>query len=101
MAAIVSFPGCCTAKIIVDFGQSRASEYGSETPTYESLRMQVKDRIEFVKRVYPGVPLITAITNSEQKIGNKVLRKLGFKGTKWLSKTQHPETKIKMWYYYL
>jgi len=45
-----------------------------------------------------GNAVVIAFTNNKQREGNKLLREVGFKRTKWMSKTHHPETKLRLWW---
>ena len=97
-----SFPYCCTAKVICNFGETHTSEGGSYHAEYERIKSEVERlmRNHLTGRFSPDA-ILTAITNNEQKVANKVLRELGWKSTKFVSKQAHPETKIKLWYYYV
>lgn len=99
-----SFPHCCTAKIIMDFGESAVAEGGNFEVDPEELEHKIVRKIEFYANedVFgETVALVTAITNTEQKTANKVLRKIGFKHSKWMDKKAHPETKIRLWWYHV
>lgn len=96
---IKDFPYCCTAKIIVDFGGTETSEGDiGEIPEDVLLAQFCKQAVYFGSRIGRSTAILTAITNNEQKVANDLLKKIGFKSSKWMSKEQHPETKIKLWY---
>ena len=50
----------------------------------------------YAKRIGNGI--ITCITNSEQKNANKALNIAGWRHSRWCSKSQHRETKIRLWF---
>lgn len=92
----VDFPACCTAVIMKDFGESGVAEGGDKLYTEKQIESYINKTIN-IQRKY-GKAMVVATTNSEQKVANKVLRKLGFKYSKWSSKNQHKNTKIRLWY---
>lgn len=93
---ILEFPHCCTAKILVDFGESTIAEGGDREVTYDEVLSFVKEQMSAWYNKYLAV--FTAITNSEQSVANKVLTDLEFEHSDWMSKTQHQETKIRLWW---
>jgi hypothetical protein len=93
---LLEFPHCCTAKLIVDFGESDVAEGGDREVTYGEVRNYVQGQVQsFYNR---QLAMIVATTNSQQTVANKVLEDLGFKHTKWMSKRQHPETRVRLWW---
>ena len=96
---IKEFPYCCTALIAADFGESMLAYGGDFVVDEKHLTKKFKENIEFYKNM--GKAMLVATTNNEQKTANKVLKSLGFRGSKWMSKKQHPETKVKLWYKHL
>ena len=88
------FPLCCTAKVICDFGGTRTSEGDWGATDEKKLRREIKDQLRWQSK---GTVLV-AITNSTQKVASKVLRELGFFHSKWMSKSQHRSTKIRLWW---
>ena len=80
----------------VKFGESVVAEGGHKIYTELQVENFIKKTID-VHRKY-GKAMVVVTTNSEQKIANKVLRKLGFNHSKWSSKKQHKDTKIRLWY---
>jgi len=89
-----NFPNCCTARIVYDFGGTRLSGMDTEPTNENVLKRQIKDEMRWSSRGR----LFVAITNSDQKTAAKVLRELGFSHSKWLSKAQHSETKMRLWW---
>ena len=98
----VIFPHCCTVEIIYDFGESELAEGGDYPQDEDILFTHIENAIRRHSgngRFNPGKATLLAITNNDQKITNKVLRKFGFKHSTWLSKDAHPESKIRIWWY--
>ncbi len=96
MAKIESFPSCCTARVLVDFGESEVADWGDHEVTTATMKSSIKRQIESWRSY--GIAMLTATTNNEQPTANKVLRDLGFKHSKWMSKDIHPETKVRLWW---
>ncbi len=94
------FPHCCTAKIIADFGESIVAEGGDRPVTLEEVTDYLKEKIDrYANGIFSGYAVLVAITNSDQKTASKALRQLGFKHSTWMQKKQHPDTKIRLWWY--
>ena len=91
---ITGFKGCCTAKICHDFGGTDLSE----GITGEISRERIRGWLTVKIVEHTGSNCLTVITNSEQKTANSVLLELGFKHSKWMSKMQHSESKIRLWW---
>ena len=92
----VNFPACCTAIIINNFGESAVAEGGNKKYTEEQIEKYIKETVDLHRQFGKALAVVT--TNSEQTVANKVLRKLKFKHSKWVSKKQHAETKVRIWY---
>jgi hypothetical protein len=95
MVGIKAFPFCCTARILCNFGESITSEGGAIEVDAGSMEKEVQAHIEHYRG---SIALLVATTNNQQKTAYKVLKKLGFKSTKWISKNTHGDTKVKMWW---
>lgn len=91
-----SFPMCCTATIIYDFGQTRLSAGRTAPRSEDSIRSFIQERMGGYAT--GSGRLFVAITNSDQKTAAKVLRELGFSHSKWMSKIQHSRTKMRLWW---
>ncbi len=89
-----SFPGCCTARVLRDFGGTPLSSGCKGKIENKEIRGWLEDRIRRSK----GTNCLVVMTNSHQKNVNKILKELGFKHSDWMSKDQHPEAKIKLWW---
>jgi len=94
---ILDFPFCCTGKILVDFGGTHISEGKKFTIPPEKIKREV---ISFLnnQKAYSMHAFVCATTNSEQKEANFVLKELKFHCSRWMSKNQHPETKVRIWW---
>ena len=92
----LNMPHCCTAKVIVDFGESSVAEGGAHPITEEEISDYIKSSIKAYHKA--GYATLIAITNDEQKTANEVLRKQGFKYSKWMKKRIHKETKMRLWW---
>ena len=100
---VTNFPYCCTARIIYDFGESNLAEGGD----YDQDPVKLKEYIEDTVSKYdgsrgyfsPAIGALIAITNNQQKVTNRVLRKMGFDHSTWITKKDHPESKIRIWWY--
>lgn len=92
----LEFPHCCTAKLMVDFGESIYAEGGDQEYSLKQVEKFIKG--EFTNWYNNSLAFFTVVTNSDQKIANKALRNLKFKHSKWMSKTAHPETKVRLWW---
>ena len=92
------FPNCCTAEILFNFGETKTNgcDIGGSEVCEESLEKLLRERINWA-----GVTgnMLVAITNNQQKTMSKLFRKHGFRSSKWAAKQNHPETKIKLWYF--
>lgn len=90
---ITSYDGCCNAYILYDFGGTALSA------GYRGDRDIGVMRVELARLIRDyGRKMLTAITNDDQKVANALLRELGFRHSPWMSKRQHPETKVRLWW---
>lgn len=88
-----TFPMCCVAKVVVDFGGTELTSGKSSPNTTKKLERMLHGII-----ATEGDNLLVATTNNQQKAANEALTNLGFKHTKWMPKKKHPETKLRMWW---
>jgi hypothetical protein len=103
---VVEFEGCCTAKIVTGFGQTETAEYEyrpTDNPYLEAGELPVnaiegKLRSLERRRRARGDAVLTAITNNEQVNANEALLNQGWQHSGWMSKTQHPNTKVRLWF---
>ena len=91
-----SFPHCCTAKVITDFGESNIAEGGNRSVTYEEIKTYIETQLKSYYTQH--LAMFVIITNSEQVTANKVLLDMKFGHSPWMEKGQHPETKVRLWW---
>lgn len=94
---VYDFEGCCTAGIVVGFGQTNTAEYGRHAE-YTVTEIIAELTREEVLHKDLGYGILTCTTNNEQKNANKALKIAGWKHSRWCSKGSHPETKIRLWF---
>jgi len=98
---IDSIASCCTAKILSYFQTGPAVGPEDMYPgrdigrTKEDLLREMREHKE------AGQAMFIAFTNDQQKDANKLLKEVGFKSTKWATKTQHANTRLKLWWFAL
>lgn len=96
-----NFPGCCTAQVLVGFGQSdtAAWNYRPDRPyTEETFYKEARELLEIAGRVNKAT--VIAITNSDQTIAMKVLPKLGFVLVQQeIGKRQHEDKTLNTYVY--
>jgi hypothetical protein len=95
----LEFPGCCTAKVLTGFGETNTAEF-----EYRPSLRQDRDDIELqlvlhcaeLKEI--GMGIATAMTNSDQVEANAALEAHGWESSKWCTKGQHSDRKLKLWF---
>lgn len=87
------FPYCCTAKVLCDFP---VDDDFADNEDVKGIDDWIRRNVHYC--VHDGVGLITATTTNQQKIVRLLLKKHGFKSTKYFSKDMHEETRLKLWY---
>jgi hypothetical protein len=90
------FPSCCTGRIISSFGGSRTNPDRTNA-TKEGIIESLRDLIDKTRE--SGGAFVSCTTNNQQKDANEALKEVGFKPSKWMSKTAHPETKVRLWHF--
>jgi hypothetical protein len=89
---------CCTAKLLCGFGATTAAlnpEDYDGRDIGEGKQALLKALLDMKQG---GNAVVIAFTNNKQHKGNKLLREVGFKKTKWMKKSWHPETKLRLWW---
>ena len=94
MLKVKDFPMCCTSKVLCDFGGTSVAD------GYVGAHVKTKDlEKEILRAIWDyGHHCLTAFTNDQQKKANKLLLKHGFQHSVWMSKSQHRNTKIRLWW---
>lgn len=98
---LVHFPGCCTAQVLVGFGQSDTAALGYRPHreyTEETFYNEAKRLLEQAGR--HNYATVIAITNSDQTTAMKVLPKLGFVLVQQeIGKRQHEDKTLNTYVY--
>ena len=95
MPELVEFPHCCTAKIMVDFGESFAAEGGYYKLSLEEMEVAIRAELVLLSS---NIGMVTVTTNDAQKTANTTLLKLGFEHSPWIYKNAHINTRIRLWW---
>lgn len=102
----VTFPQCCTANILIGMGASPTAGYeamrasGSNGTTDAEMASQFIRQMDYAKRL--GLATLVVTLNSDQTQANRVLesmRKLGWRSSNWMTKRNHKETQLRIWYF--
>lgn len=93
---IRDFPYCCTGVVMARLGESVAADGGDFPQDIHRLEGAIIREIDNMRR--SGLAFISVTTNSQQPTANEVLKRLGFKYSKWMSKKIHPETRVRLWW---
>lgn len=96
---IKSYPNCCTAKVVVGFGQTETADYGIRPENNELSVEEIKASLGKTLNRMHGMAVVSCITNDQQVNANQALEECGFLSSDWMSKQQHPETKVKLWWF--
>lgn len=98
-----SFPSCCTAGVLVGMGRTSVGDGESQihSPNRADIDLVVAQELRRQMRweLAEGHAMLTAVVNSDQKQVLRVALKMGWKASKWMSKRQHQETKVKIIYW--
>lgn len=88
------FPGCCTARVVYDFGGTMTSAFNTGGVTKARIKAYLRLRIKSAK----GIECLIATTNDDQTEANQALEEMGFNCSDWMHKKRHSETKLKLWW---
>jgi len=88
---IVEMLGCCTAKVLVDFGQEGNSMYG-RGGDYNVDQKELNKLLSFWKRY--GIAYIIATLTESQTKGIQLLKDNGFEHTPFIEKPRHEDSKV-------
>lgn len=88
---IVDMPGCCTAKVLVHFGQERNSVYGMDGE--ENVNQKELNRLLTYYKRY-GIAYIIATLTENQTKGIQLLKDNGFEHTEFIEKPRHEDSKV-------
>ena len=102
----VSFPQCCTANILIGMGNSPTTGFDAvqasrnNGTTDADMAKQFIQKMDNAKR--HGLATLVVTLNSDQTQANRVLesmRKLGWRSSNWMTKRNHKETQLRIWYF--
>lgn len=88
---IVDMPGCCTAKVLADFGQERNSMYGWHGDENVNQK-KLNELLTYYKRY--GIAYIIATLTENQTKGIQLLKDNGFEHTEFVEKPRHEDSKV-------
>lgn len=101
MLKVKNFPHCCTAKILSGFGQTgtapEALDHKFVNPTVSQIKSDLGIQLNAAKDM--GHAVITVIVNDEQVNACQALKETGFLSSDWMSKKNHPDTKVMLWWF--
>jgi hypothetical protein len=89
-----SFPNCCTATVLYDFGGTALSAGDKTFTSAKVIRNYLRKEMDAARDYH----CLVVMTNSEQEVANKVLLEMGFEHSPWMRKYQHSESKIRLWW---
>lgn len=95
-----AFPTCCTASIYHDLGGTRLSSGITSKISEADIIKMIEAKLDR-KDMYGSIDrnkLVVIITNDGQQQANRALKKLGFEHSAWMRKSQHRESKIRLWW---
>lgn len=99
MALMVrDFPVCCTMKILTGFGGTRVAGRHTHGVNMSRAEMDADLGRIITEQRDRGMAVLSATTNDEQTDANAALRAAGFAHSRWASKGNHPETRVRLWY---
>jgi Fe-S cluster assembly ATPase SufC len=98
---IDSIASCCTAKILSYFQEAEGVGLEFQYPGQDIGTTKEALLNKMLEQKLAGQAMFIAFTNDAQKDANKLLKEVGFKSTKWATKTQHANTRLKLWWYSL
>lgn len=94
---VTGFPFCCTAKVLHGFGGTPTAQSGTGSLlTYKAYREQLASLEESNRRY--GYAVLVVTLNSDQKKADKVLLERGYIASPWMSKPNHPDKKLRLYY---
>jgi hypothetical protein len=80
-----------------DFKQSVTNGNADVIPNETELREWVKEQLNLNKKY--GMAFVSATLNDSQVVPRRVLYKLGFRYSGWMGKVNHPETKVRLYWF--
>lgn len=96
---VSSFPLCCTAKVISNFGGTVTSGGHQKDLPIDQLRSELSEYITKYSKY--GLAFLSVVLNDSQKDGLTLMEEFGFEGSGWMEKPNHPETKVQLFWKHL
>lgn len=90
-------PYCCTGEIFGKMGESAAAQGPMTTPNLEELKEEIRE-LRRTKRDQ-GYAFVMCTVNDQQPQAIQMLEDLHFQSSDWMTKTYHPETRVKIFWY--
>lgn len=98
---IKPYPNCCTAKVVVGFGQTETADWEirpeGDGLSVEEIKAQLGEKLNSYGMAH--LAILSCITNDQQVNANQALEEVGFLSSDWMSKKAHPETQVKLWWF--
>ena len=98
MVAVVAMPNCCTMRVLTGFGQSAHGGLHSRDAEYTQPELVIEIREKCEEERLRGMAVLTATTSDDQEVAIASLREAGFAHSRWAEKTNHPDTRVRIWY---
>ena len=102
----VAFPQCCTANVLIGMGASHTAGFGAMEASRTNGTTDVDMTNQFIRQMdyakRQGLATLVVTLNSDQTQANRVLesmRKLGWRSSNWMTKRNHKETTLRIWYF--
>lgn len=98
---VVSYPGCCTAKVLIGFGQERNAGWDAHVERVETVE-QMKESVDKAIRghlIGRHNGIVSACLTSRQVRGIQALTELGFHSSGAKVKTGHRESQLLTFYH--
>lgn len=102
----VAFPQCCTANVLIGMGRTNTAGFDAmqasltNGTTDTDMAKRFINQMDSAKR--QGLATLVVTLNSDQTQANRVLesmRKLGWRSSNWMTKRNHKETQLRIWYF--
>lgn len=97
---VVSYPGCCTAKILIGFGQENNAGWDARVERIVTLEKMKEDVDKAIRGHLIGRHngVVSACLTSRQTRGIQALTELGFHASPSFYKTGHRESRLQTFY---
>lgn len=103
---VVAFPQCCTANVLIGMGRTHTAGYDAMRASVSNGTTDMDMTKQFIQQMNSakrqGLATLVVTLNSDQTQANRVLesmRKLGWRSSNWMTKRNHKETQLRIWYF--